>query len=86
MDATQENYSSQKKSYASQGETGVHDAHYDLVSVLYHTLQSAETLEKYAQDAKQLGDSELSDFFRECQQVDRERAQRLKQFVIRRFQ
>jgi hypothetical protein len=39
--------------------TGTRDEQYNLVSVLYHTLQGAETYEQYLQDAQQAGDQEL---------------------------
>jgi hypothetical protein len=39
------------------------DTTYNLVSVLYHALQGAETSRRYLQDAKQTGDQELVQFF-----------------------
>ena len=38
---------------------------YDLISVLYHALQGAETTDKYIKDAEQAGDEELVKYFRE---------------------
>jgi hypothetical protein len=54
------------------------DEHYDLVSILYHALQSRETIQKYARDAQEAGDAELAQFFREVIDEDRERADRAK--------
>lgn len=56
--------------------TGTRDEHYNLVSVLYHALQAGETYEQYIQDAEQADDTELADFFRRAQDLDRERAER----------
>jgi hypothetical protein len=47
--------------------TGTRDTTYALVSVLYHALQGAETLERYLQDAEAAGDQELVQFLREAQ-------------------
>ena len=39
----------------SAGNTGTRDVIYDLVSVLYHALQGAETYDQYIKDAQQRG-------------------------------
>ena len=64
--------------------TGTADPVYDLVSVLYHALQGAETTVTYADDAAFSGDAELLDFFAEVQVQDRIRAQRAK-VLLRRY-
>ena len=71
----------------SHGEqpTGVRDEHYNLVSVLYHALQGAETYQQYVRDAEQAGDQELAQFFRDCQKGDAERAKRAEQLLAARF-
>ena len=50
-----------------QGGIGgrIPDTTYNLISVMYHTLQGCETYEKYAQDAEQAGQQEIAQFFRE---------------------
>lgn len=58
--------------------TGTSDPVYDLVSVLYHALQGAETTVAYADDAAYTGDAELAQFFAEIQAQDRDRATRAK--------
>jgi len=58
--------------------TGTRDEHYDLVSVLYHALHGAENCDIYATDAEASGRVELSDFFREAQETQRELADRAK--------
>jgi hypothetical protein len=51
--------------------TGTKDATYNLVSVLYHALQGAETYAQYATDAG--SDQDLASFFREVQQQEQQR-------------
>jgi hypothetical protein len=58
--------------------TGTKDEHYNLVSVLYHALQGAETIEAYVLDAEAAGDERLADFFREAQATHRQLAERAK--------
>lgn len=55
----------------AQRVTGTRDEHYDLISVLYHTMQEAETLQTYIDDARSAGDNDLAGFFEEVQQQDR---------------
>ncbi len=69
----------------AQTPSGTSDEHYDLGSVLYHTLQEADTIERYIQDARERNDDELARFFEEVQQQDRERAERAKQLLGRRI-
>lgn len=47
--------------------TGTHDEQYNLVSVLYHALHGAETIETYILDAEAAADERLAGFFREAQ-------------------
>ncbi len=64
--------------------TGTKDATYNLVSVLYHSLQGADLYETYASDAG--GDQDLASFFREVQQQEKQRADRAKQLLAKRLQ
>ena len=41
------------------------DTTYNLISVMYHTLQGCQTYEQYAQDAEQAGQQEVAQFFRD---------------------
>ncbi len=68
-------------STVGQGATGASDILYDLVSVLYHSLESGSTYQKYIQDAQQSGDNDLAQFFQQCQQGDRQRAQQAQQLL-----
>jgi len=66
-------------------DTGMSDENFDLVSVLYHTLQDCETNAKYWKDAEQVGDRELSQFFSEIQKEDKRRALRAQELLAKRL-
>jgi hypothetical protein len=70
----------------STGSTGTRDEHYNLVSVLYHALQGAETYDQYINDADQKGDTDLAQFFRDAKEEDARRADRAKQLLTQRLQ
>ena len=63
--------------------TGTRDETYNVISILYHALQGAETYQQYVQDAEQRGDQELAQFFREVQQEEQRRADRAKQLLAK---
>ena len=65
-------------------DTGTKDATYNLISVLYHALQGAETYAQYASDAG--SDQDLANFFQEVQQQEQQRADRAKQLLAQRLQ
>lgn len=65
--------------------TGTRDEHYNLVSTLYFTLQAGEKYDQYIKDAEQANDSELAQFFRDCQQEDTQRAERAKGLLHKRL-
>jgi hypothetical protein len=62
------------------------DVTYNLISVLYHTLQGCETYEQYAQDAEQQGRQEVAQYFREVQQHARQMADRGQQLLMQCLQ
>jgi hypothetical protein len=66
-------------------KTGTSNPTYDVVSVLYHALQGAETYDRYIADAEQRGDQELADFFGDVQARDREIADRAKRLLHARL-
>lgn len=66
------------------GNTGTRDVTYNLVSILYHALQGAETYEQYIRDAEG-SDQDLAQFFREVQEENRRRADRAKQLLSQRL-
>ena len=65
--------------------TGVRDEHYNLVSILYHALQGAETYDTYIRDAEAAGDQELAQFFCGVQEEERRRAARAKELLGRKL-
>jgi hypothetical protein len=70
---------------AVEQATGTKDDIYDLVSVLYHALQGAETAQQYMQDATQAGDEELVQFFQEAQNWQRHLATQAKAVLKQRL-
>ena len=86
----------QKQPSGAQGQQGsglegrsessvVADKDYNLVSVLYHALQGAETYAQYVQDAQKQGDQELASFFGEVRQEELRLAERAKQLLGQRL-
>ncbi|WP_207796613.1 hypothetical protein [Sphingomonas oleivorans] len=60
-------------------ETGIRNETYDIVSVLYHALQGAETCQTYCRDASE--DQELRRFFEEARDQQQQLAERAKQML-----
>ncbi len=58
--------------------------HYDLVSILYHSLQSANTCERYSEDARKEDDEDLARFFDEICENDRKRADLAMELLSKR--
>lgn len=65
----------------STGNTGTKDQTFNLVSILYHSLQSAETIDKYIGSGGQDDGGELEQFFRETKEENSRRADRAKQLL-----
>src|ERR687886_1714730 len=61
--------------------TGTRDEHYNLIAVLYHALEGADTIESYILDAEATGDEQLAAFFREAQDTHRHLAGRAKELL-----
>jgi hypothetical protein len=74
---------STKGSDSSQSKTGTRDITYDVISVTYHLLQGAETIDQYIGDAEQAGDQDLAQFFRETKEEYTRRADRAKQLLVK---
>ncbi len=72
---------SAQRSDNSQGDTGTRDITYDLVSVIYHALQGAETTALYIADAEQEGNQELAQFFRTAKDEYQRRADEAKSLL-----
>ena len=67
-----------------QSKTGTSNEYYNLVSIMYHALNGAQTYDTYIRDAEQSGDNGLAQFFRSVQQEDQRRAERAKQLLVQR--
>jgi hypothetical protein len=72
---------SAQKDDNSQGDTGTRDITYDLVSIIYHSLQGAETTAMYITDTEQDHCRECAQFFRETKEEYERRADRAKQLL-----
>jgi hypothetical protein len=59
---------------------------YDLISVLYHALQAADTCAQYQQDAQVEGSTEVADFMREVQEQNTRIAQQAKTLLLKQQQ
>jgi hypothetical protein len=66
---------------AGEQATGTRDESYDLISVLYHTLQAASEVEQYIRDAEEAGRQDLAEFFRDYQEAQRDLAERAKNLL-----
>jgi hypothetical protein len=65
--------------------TGTPDEHYNLVSVLYHSLKGAQIYSQYIEDAEEAGDNELADFLEDVREEEQRRAERAKALLMRRI-
>jgi len=65
--------------------TGARDETYDLVSVLYHALQGAQTCNTYLEDAEASEDGDLAEFFEDTRAEHVARAALAKQLLLSRL-
>ena len=63
--------------------SGTQDVTYNLVSVIYHALQGAETSDIYARDAEKDGDQELMKFFQEVKTQNQQTAEKAKKMLAK---
>jgi hypothetical protein len=78
----------QNQGYSPQAQqieesTGTPNMEYDLISILYHSLQGAETYSCYLEDAQAIGDEELIGFIHEVIDQERQRAEKVKRILLR---
>jgi hypothetical protein len=69
----------------TKANTGTQDTTYNLLSIIYHALQGAETYEMYINDAEQTGDTELAQYFRDVRDENTKRAERGKKLLAARL-
>jgi hypothetical protein len=70
---------------AQRVSTNTSNKDYDLISVLYHALEGAQTYAQYVEDAGREGDKELGQFFLQMQQSQISCAEKAKQLLSRRL-
>lgn len=70
---------------AHRVSTNTPDKDYDLISVIYHALEGAQTYAQYVEDASSVGDTELTQFFLQTQQSQISCADRAKQLLSQRL-
>lgn len=68
-----------------QQQTSTGNPDYDLISTLYHSLESAQTYAIYIQDAQASGDQDLANFFQNMHQQCDQSAEQAKQILARRI-
>ena len=69
----------------TKANTGTQDTTYNLLSIIYHALQGAETYERYINDAEKSGDTELAQYFRDVRDENTKRAERGKKLLATRI-
>ena len=69
---------------SDQPVTGTSDPTYNVISVVYHALQGAETIQQYLDDEGT--DDELRTFFQQVQQGYRRTADMGKQLLVHRIE
>jgi len=70
---------------ATPRDTGASNVEYDLISVLYHELQGNETLARYEQDAREVGDNEAAQFFHDVRESNKEFVNRGRNLLNKRM-
>ena len=60
------------------GRFGVSDVEYNIVTTLSNLLQAEDVLNRYAKDAEEAGEGEVSQLFSELEQVNNQFASRLR--------
>jgi hypothetical protein len=68
----------------SERATGTPNTIYDLSSVLFHALEGGASYAEYIEDAEREGDEELTEFFRQVQEEDRDRASEARMLIAAR--
>lgn len=69
---------------SDQQATGTSDPTYDIISVVYHALQGAETIQKYLDDSNT--EDELREYFEQVQQGYRRASDKGKQLLVQRIE
>ena len=59
---------------------------YDLISVLYHALQAADTSAQYGEDAQNEGSEEVAEFMKNVEEQNRKIAAQAKELLLKQKQ
>ena len=62
------------------------DKDYDLVSVIYHSLQAVEVCGRYRDDAERAGSQDIAQFMDQVKQQNNQIAQRAKALLLQQRQ
>lgn len=65
--------------------TGTSDVTYDLISTIYHSLETAQTIQTYMQDVQQTGEQEISQFLQQIHQEANRCAQHAQRLLAPRL-
>ena len=65
--------------------TGVSNVAYNVMGVLYNTLEGISAMEDYKEDAQEAGDQEVYDVFEQIQQRLQGDVERLRQLLSQRL-
>ncbi|HSN99013.1 MAG TPA: hypothetical protein VLS89_12030 [Candidatus Nanopelagicales bacterium] len=68
-----------------QRDTGASDLEYDLVAEMHEILEGNAALEKYIQDAKQAGDSEVERCFEQIHEQNKQNVSALRDLLAQRL-
>lgn len=66
--------------------TGTRDKTYDLISVVYHSLQAADSCASYLEDAKKHGDQAVEQFLQDAIACNRDLATKGKKLLMERLE
>ena len=69
----------------TEAQTGTPNEQYDLISIIYHSLQSASVCNMYIQDANISEDRELIEFFQQVKEQNCQQAEQAKQLMAQRM-
>ena len=69
----------------AEAQTGTPNQEYDLISIIYHSLQSAWVCNMYIQDANISDDRELIEFFQQVKEQNCQQAEQAKKLMAQRM-
>jgi hypothetical protein len=70
---------------SDQQSASTTDTTYNLISVIYHSLQAVDTFHTYQRDAEETGDSELSALLQNAMQQQQDLAAKAKKLLAQRL-